>query len=60
MILHMRYCFHIFMQTYTPLQFNNDKAIIDSGTTDIFLPIAVYEQVEAAFKEHFIVGSIAL
>ena len=39
------------------MQFNNDKAIIDSGTTDIFLPKDVYEKVEDTFKSYFEVRS---
>ena len=47
----------LFWRLFWLLQFNNDKAIIDSGTTDIFLPKDVYEKVEDTFKGYFEVRS---
>ena len=34
------------------MQFNNDKAIVDSGTTDIYLATDAFEAVLNAFLEY--------
>lgn len=40
-------------------QFNNDQSIVDSGTTDIFFPKAVFAEVMEAFAAHFKVWQLA-
>lgn len=40
-------------------QFNNDQSIVDSGTTDIFFPKAVFAEVMEAFAAHFKVCQLA-
>ncbi len=57
-------CYQVSSSYYTecPLhmllfvQFNNDKAIVDSGTTDIYLPTETFDAVVTVFRAHFKVG----
>ena len=39
------------------MQFNTDKTIVDSGTTDIYFPDKVFQAVKGCFTEYFKVGS---
>ena len=35
------------------IQFNNDKTIVDSGTTDIYFPTEVFQEVKNSFSDFF-------
>jgi beta-site APP-cleaving enzyme 1 (memapsin 2) len=34
-------------------EFNNDKTIVDSGTTDIYFPVKVFEEIKTSFTDFF-------
>ncbi len=35
------------------VKFNNDKTIVDSGTTDVFFPTEVFHEVKNTFASFF-------
>ena len=35
------------------MKFNDDKTIVDSGTTDIFFPTKVFQEVKKTFSDYF-------
>lgn len=40
------------------MQFNNDQTIVDSGTTDIYLPTTAFNAVQDSFLQYFEVWMI--
>lgn len=47
------YIAQVFVMLPLCVKFNNDKTIVDSGTTDIFFPTDVFHEVKDTFANYF-------
>lgn len=49
--------YYVFRLLFMAMKFNNDKTIVDSGTTDIFFPMEVFKEVKNIFTDYFKVSN---